>query len=225
MNIKNLNVKKQKKDFPLYSITNYGFSNSTKPLHFFKITNTDNSMKILFFSDVHGDAASLQMIIEKINRHQPDQLAFLGDALYHGPRNNIKKEYCPKEAIQLFNSLKNKILAVRGNCDGEVDQMMLEFPILGDYTLIYANQQTFFLTHGHIWNENHLPPLGGITILAHGHTHIPMLKKLSNGLIMMNPGSISLPKGGFPASYALADEKEIRIHELVNDNIIFTMRL
>ncbi|MFA6814716.1 MAG: phosphodiesterase [Lentisphaeria bacterium] len=182
-------------------------------------------MKILFFSDAHGDAACLKIILEKINLHQPDQLAFLGDALYHGPRNIIKKEYCPKEAIPLFNSLKTKILAVRGNCDGEVDQMMLEFPMLGDYILISANLQTFFLTHGHVWNENHLPPLSNITILAHGHTHTPVLKRLPNNLIVLNPGSVSLPKGGFPASYAIADKNAINIHELISDKILFSMNL
>jgi len=184
------------------------------------LTPAEEAMKILFFSDVHGYANNVQKLIEKIKVHKPDQLVLLGDALAHyGNSQNSST------TAAILNSLKKNLTAVRGNCDSEMDQTLLEFPMLDEYKILNANHQIFFLTHGHYWNEYHLPPLASFTILVHGHTHIPELKRRTDHTIIMNPGSISLPRGGFPASYGLADEKSLSVHELLRDKIIFSIAL
>ena len=139
-----------------------------------------------------------------------DKIVLLGDLLYHGPRNGVPNFYDPVAVAKRLNGLKDRIVAVRGNCDAEVDQMMVEFPIMSDYALLEADGVTFFLTHGHRWNERNLPPLGMGTVLAHGHTHIPELKKLPCGMTIFNPGSISLPKGGSARSFGYFDGRELR---------------
>ena len=110
----------------------------------------------------------------------------------------------------MLNLRKDKIVAVRGNCDAEVDQMMFEFPMMSDYAILEAGTETFFLTHGHLWNEHKLPPVGIGTVLAHGHTHIPELKRLECGTTIFNPGSVSLPKGGTQRSFGYFDGKELK---------------
>jgi putative phosphoesterase len=127
------------------------------------------------------------------------------DVLYHGPRNDLPDTYDPKGVIVLLNNMRDDLLCVRGNCDAEVDQMVLSFPILADYALLYLQDRCVFLTHGHLWNERILPPIGIGTVLAHGHTHVPELKKLECGLTIFNPGSVSLPKGGSARSFGYFD--------------------
>ncbi len=134
-----------------------------------------------------------------------DQLVLLGDLLYHGPRNGVPSFYDPEKVVAMLNPLKDRILAVRGNCDAEVDQMMFEFPMMADYALLDAGTEKFFLTHGHLWHEHKLPPVGIGTTLVHGHTHIPELKTLSCGMKIFNPGSVSLPKGGSARSIGYFD--------------------
>ena len=167
-------------------------------------------MKLMFASDIHGSALYCERMLEAFRREGAERLCLLGDILYHGPRNDLPEGHDPKRVIALLNPEKSHILCVRGNCDTEVDQMVLEFPVLADYAVIFVDGRTFFLTHGHLWNEYKLPPVGIGTVLAHGHTHIPELKTLECGMKIFNPGSISLPKGGTNRSFGYFDGKELR---------------
>jgi putative phosphoesterase len=153
-------------------------------------------MKILFLSDIHGVPSTLEAALNKAGVLGFDKIVLLGDLLYHGPRNGVPDFYDPVKVANILNGLKDKIIAVRGNCDAEVDQMMVDFPIMEDYRVLEADGDKFFLTHGHLFNEYKLPPLGMGTVLCHGHTHIAENKLLQCGLRIFNPGSVSLPKGG-----------------------------
>lgn len=173
-----------------------------------------HGMKIAFISDIHGVPSTLEAALAAADSLGHDRLVLLGDILYHGPRNGVPNFYDPPKVASILNARKDSIVAVRGNCDAEVDQMMLDFPIMGDYALLDAGNETFFLTHGHLWNECKIPPIGICTILAHGHTHVPVLKRLECGLTIFNPGSISLPKGGSARSFGYFDGKALRHIEL-----------
>jgi putative phosphoesterase len=127
----------------------------------------------------------------------------LGDILYHGPRNDLPAGYAPKKVIELLNPLKNEILAVRGNCDTEVDQMVLSFPILADYAYLSLDGLRIFATHGHKFNTDSLPPLAKGDILLHGHTHVPVAIEFGEDNLYINPGSLSIPKESSPKSYIL----------------------
>lgn len=151
-------------------------------------------MKILFFSDAHGSAEALGELTLRIAAFKPELIVMLGDALYHGPRNALPGQYDCKRAAEMLNVYKNKLVAVRGNCDSEVDQMLLQYPMLADFSTLFADGTRFFLTHGHIWNEGNMPPVAAGTVLAHGHTHLPTLKTLEDGSVIYNPGSIAIPK-------------------------------
>lgn len=166
-------------------------------------------MKILFLSDIHGVPSTLKAALKVGETLGYDRIALLGDLLYHGPRNGVPDFYDPVEVAKILNPLKEKIVAVRGNCDAEVDQMMMEFPITADYEILDAGNKKFFLTHGHLWNEFRIPPLGIADVLAHGHTHVPELKTLECGLTIFNPGSISLPKGGSSRSLGYYDGENL----------------
>lgn len=172
-------------------------------------------MRIAFISDIHGVPSALDAALSAAETLGYDKLVLLGDLLYHGPRNGVPDFYDPVAVAKRLNGLKEKIVAVRGNCDAEVDQMMLEFPMMSDYALLEADGTTFFLTHGHRWNERNLPPLGMGTVLAHGHTHIPELKRLPCGMTIFNPGSVSLPKGDSAPSFGYFDGRDLR-HILPN---------
>ena len=167
-------------------------------------------MRILFLSDIHGVPSALDAALEAGNALGYDRIVLLGDLLYHGPRNGVPNFYDPVKVAKTLNALKDRIVAVRGNCDAEVDQMMFEFPMMGDYAVLEAGNETFFLTHGHLWNEWRLPPVGIGTVLAHGHTHVPELKKLECGMTIFNPGSVSLPKGGSSRSFGYFDGETLR---------------
>ena len=162
-------------------------------------------MKILFLSDIHGVPSTLEQALATAAPLGYDRIVLLGDLLYHGPRNGVPSFYDPEKVAAILNGLKDKIIAVRGNCDAEVDQLMFEFPMMSDYSVLDAGTETFFLTHGHLWNERILPPIGIGTVLAHGHTHVSELKKLECGLTIFNPGSVSLPKGGSARSFGYFD--------------------
>ena len=157
-------------------------------------------MKLLIASDIHGSAYYCRKLLEAYKKEAADKLILLGDILYHGPRNDLPEEYAPKEVIAMLNPMKQEILCVRGNCDTEVDQMVLEFPILADYGFLYERGRMIFLTHGHVFNENHLPMLKKGDILLHGHTHVPVCREHEE-YIYMNPGSVSIPKEGSEHSY------------------------
>lgn len=167
-------------------------------------------MRILFLSDIHGVPSALETAFEMASTLGYDRIVLLGDLLYHGPRNGVPDFYDPVKVAQMLNLRKDRIIAVRGNCDAEVDQMMFEFPMMQDYAVLEAGKETFFLTHGHLFNECKLPPVGMGTVLAHGHTHIPELKKLDCGMTIFNPGSVSLPKGGSVRSFGYFDGEQLR---------------
>ena len=162
-------------------------------------------MRIAFMSDIHGVPSKLEAALAAADALGFDRLVLLGDLLYHGPRNGVPDLYDPVKVAELLNPRKDSIVAVRGNCDAEVDQVMFEFPMMADYAVLDAGTTTFFLTHGHLWNEFRLPPIGMGTVLAHGHTHVPELKKLDCGLTIFNPGSVSMPKGGSSCGFGYFD--------------------
>lgn len=164
-------------------------------------------MKLLIASDIHGSAYYCRKLISAIENEKADRVLLLGDILYHGPRNDLPREYAPKEVIALLNPLKNKLLCVRGNCDTEVDQMVLDFPVLADYAVIFAGENLIYATHGHIYNENNLPPICNGDILLNGHTHVPKYKVYDN-FVYMNPGSVSIPKEQSPHSYMIFENRE-----------------
>ena len=150
-------------------------------------------MKYLIASDIHGSAYYCEQLLDAYKKEKADRLLLLGDVLYHGPRNDLPKDYNPKKVISMLNAHKQDILCVRGNCDTEVDQMVLEFPVLADYALISDESHLIYATHGHNYNESKLPPLHRDDILLCGHTHIPKCTQHED-YIYMNPGSVSIPK-------------------------------
>lgn len=150
-------------------------------------------MKYLIASDIHGSAYWCRELIKKYSEEKADRLVLLGDVLYHGPRNDLPQEYAPKEVIAMLNPMKNDIYCVRGNCEAEVDQMVLDFPVLADYAILDLGKTAVYMTHGHIYNENNLPPMHDGDILLHGHTHVPKCTEHET-YVYMNPGSVSIPK-------------------------------
>lgn len=167
-------------------------------------------MKIMFASDIHGSAYYCRKMLDIYEQSGARRLVLLGDILYHGPRNDLPREYDPKQVIAMLNPLKDQIYGVRGNCDTEVDQMVLEFPMLADYGLFVFDGRAFYATHGHVYNQDHLPPVQDGDILVHGHTHLLKAEaaKLPGGghITVLNPGSVSIPKGGNPNTYAMLED-------------------
>ena len=162
-------------------------------------------MKIMFASDIHGDYNCALATIEKYKAEKAEKLIILGDILYHGPRNDLPEGYAPKKVIELLNSVKGELACVRGNCDTEVDQMVLSFPILADYAIISEGKRMIFATHGHNFNNEKLPPLHNGDVLLHGHTHIPVCEE-HEGYTYLNPGSVSIPKNGSKNSYMTLED-------------------
>ena len=158
-------------------------------------------MKWMIASDLHGSAIYCKKMIKAFERERADRLLLLGDLLYHGPRNDLPEGYAPKEVIPMLNGMKPKLLCVRGNCDAEVDQMVLDFPILADYAVLPVGQRLVYATHGHVHNLKNLPPLAPGDILLHGHTHIPAWTEFGEENLYLNPGSLSIPKDGSAHSY------------------------
>lgn len=152
-------------------------------------------MKLLIASDIHGAADWCARLMDAIGAENPDRVVLLGDLLYHGPRNDLPEDYAPKKVIGMLNGIAEKVIAVRGNCEAEVDQMVLPFPVLADYCLLESAGHLIYATHGHHFNEDHLPPLHPGDVLLHGHTHIPR-RTLRDGVYVLNPGSVSIPKAG-----------------------------
>lgn len=167
-------------------------------------------MKIFIASDIHGSAYWCRKMLEAYRSEKADRLLLLGDILYHGPRNDLPEEYAPKEVIAMLNAVKDEILCVRGNCDTEVDQMVLDFPILADYAYICEGNVRIFATHGHKFNEENLPPLSKGDILLHGHTHVQVCRE-HEGYTYVNPGSVSIPKENTGHGYAVLENGEITL--------------
>lgn len=161
-------------------------------------------MKIFIASDIHGSAYYCEKMIEAYKKENADKMLLLGDILYHGPRNDLPEEYAPKRVISMLNNMKDRIFCVRGNCDTEVDQMVLEFPIMAEYCLLFINGHTVFATHGHKFNTGALPPLSEGDILLHGHTHIPACEN-HGSYVYLNPGSVSIPKENTANGYMILE--------------------
>ncbi|MBR6103079.1 MAG: phosphodiesterase [Ruminococcus sp.] len=170
-------------------------------------------MKLMIASDIHGSALWCGKMLDAFERGGFDKLLLLGDLLYHGPRNPLPEGHDPKAVADMLNSVKDRLLCVRGNCDCEVDQMMLRFPVLGEYAWIYADGCQLFATHGHVHNKETPPPLPEGSFLLNGHFHIPEITK-AEGFTYVNCGSVALPKNGTPHSYAVFDGGEFTLKEL-----------
>ncbi len=167
-------------------------------------------MKLLIASDIHGSAYYCRKMLEAYEREGAQRMLLLGDVLYHGPRNDLPKEYAPKEVIRMLNERKDEIYSVRGNCEAEVDQMVLDFPVLADYMVLFEGEHAVYATHGHVYNENNLPPMKQGDVLLHGHTHVLRADE-KNGILILNPGSVSIPKEGNPPTYATLENGCFRI--------------
>ena len=175
-------------------------------------------MKFLIASDIHGSAYYCDLLLKAIETEKADRVLILGDILYHGPRNDLPKDYAPKRVIEMLNPLKDKLLCVRGNCDTEVDQMVLEFPIMADYSGIPVGDRLMYATHGHNFNENNLPPISKGDILLNGHTHVSKCVEYGD-FIYMNPGSVSIPKEDTPHSFMTLEEGNFLWKNLENMEI------
>lgn len=171
-------------------------------------------MKLLIASDMHGSAYWCRALMDRIEKESPDKVVLLGDLLYHGPRNDLPRDYAPKEVIAMLNSQAHRVIAVRGNCDSEVDQMVLDFPCLGDYAMIFDgdSDRMLFLTHGHLYGPDNLPSMAQGSACLYGHTHIKRLEE-SDGVLFVNPGSVSIPKDG-SNSYAIYEDGAFSFREL-----------
>lgn len=156
-------------------------------------------MKYMIASDIHGSAYWCEKLLAAFAESGADKLILLGDILYHGPRNDLPQGYEPKKVIAMLNPLADKLICVRGNCEAEVDQMVLNFPVMSESAIICDHGKTLFATHGHIHNPDKLPPLADGTIFLYGHTHIPDDQTKQQGeksIRCINPGSVSIPKNG-----------------------------
>ena len=161
-------------------------------------------MKLLIASDIHGSFYYAAKLADAIQREAPERVLLLGDLLYHGPRNDLPLDYAPKQVIELLNSLSHRLLCVRGNCEAEVDQMVLSFPVLADYAWLEVNGIRIFATHGHHHNEVSPPPLANGDVLLCGHTHVPAWND-HGSFLYLNPGSVSIPKEGSAHSYMILE--------------------
>ena len=182
-------------------------------------------MKWMIASDLHGSAYYCRKMLEAFEREGADRLFLLGDLLYHGPRNDLPREYAPKEVIPLLNGKKEKLLCVRGNCDAEVDQMVLEFPVLADYAVLPVGQRLIYATHGHIYHVKNLPPLAQGDVLLHGHTHVPAWTEFGQGNLYLNPGSVSIPKENSPHSYMTLEGNTMQWKELESSAVFHELTL
>ncbi len=152
-------------------------------------------MKLVIASDIHGSAFWCEKLMSLVKQENPDYLLLLGDILYHGPRNDLPRGYAPKQVITMLTDMQDKIRCVRGNCEAEVDQMVLPFPCMADYVQMLTDDAELYLTHGHLWNPEKLPPLKDGSIFLFGHTHVK-LDMMVGGIRCLNPGSVSIPKDG-----------------------------
>ena len=177
-------------------------------------------MKLVIASDIHGDLVSMNEVLAAYKNEGAERLLLLGDLLYHGPRNDLPESYDPKGVIELLNSNKDVILAVRGNCDTEVDQMVLNFPILADYAYLSLDGIGVFATHGHHHNTQTPPPLRRGEILLHGHTHILKCEKFGDENYYLNPGSAALPKENNPKTYMVYENRTFTVKDFSGNTVL-----
>lgn len=177
-------------------------------------------MKLLIASDIHGDANCCLAMLNAAERENADKILILGDILYHGPRNDLPEGYAPKSVIEMLNGISDKLLCVRGNCDTEVDQMVLSFPVLSDTAFVYdaENDLTLYMSHGHKYSPDSLPPLPRGSVFLSGHTHILGFWE-KEGILCHNPGSVSLPKAGNPKTYSVYENGSITVKTLEGEAI------
>ncbi len=173
-------------------------------------------MKLMIASDLHGSAYYTRLLLEAMDREQPDRLLLLGDLLYHGPRNDLPREYAPKKVIQLLNARKSQLLCVRGNCEAEVDQMVLEFPVLSEFGVVFADGLTIYMLHGH--KNLDIPVMPGDILLC-GHTHVPAVRK-DGEHYYVNPGSVSIPKEGSCHGYMMLENRHLTHISLEGENTL-----
>ncbi|WEF29455.1 phosphodiesterase [Klebsiella aerogenes] len=173
-------------------------------------------MKLMFASDIHGSLPATERALERFAQSGAQWLVILGDVLNHGPRNALPEGYAPAKVAECLNGVAQRIIAVRGNCDSEVDQMLLHFPMTAPWQQVLSERHRLFLTHGHLYSPDNLPPLAAGDVLAYGHTHIPVAEKRGD-IFLFNPGSVSIPKGGFAASYGMLEDDRLQVFAL-NDN-------
>lgn len=165
-------------------------------------------MKLMIASDIHGSAYWCRRLLEAWEREDAERLILLGDILYHGPRNALPEEYAPMEVAAMLNEHSGGLFGVRGNCDAEIDQMVLRFPMMADYSLLFSGSHTVFVTHGHLWNRESLPQLRPGDVLLHGHTHLSCWEETPEGISIFNPGSVSIPKGESAHGYILLEDRD-----------------
>lgn len=175
-------------------------------------------MKLIIASDIHGDAVCCEKLLAAADRHGAEKILLLGDLLYHGPRNDLPENYAPKRVIQLLNQNAARLLCVRGNCEADVDSMVLSFPVTSDISWVYdaEQKQSLYMSHGHIYDPQNLPPIPSGSIFLYGHTHLYGITE-QNGVTCVNVGSVSLPKGGNMRSYGLYDSGKITVLSLDGD--------
>lgn len=170
-------------------------------------------MKLFIASDIHGSAYWCRKMLEAFKNENADRLLILGDVLYHGPRNDLPRDYCPKDVFTMLNEIKDKIIAVRGNCDSEVDQMVLEFPMMADYAVLPVDTGIIYVTHGHLAGPDNPPPLSEGDYLLCGHFHVPANIKKGK-FTYVNPGSVSLPKENSDHSYMIFENGKFTLKTL-----------
>ncbi|MDD4819417.1 MAG: phosphodiesterase [Flavobacteriales bacterium] len=180
-------------------------------------------MKIAFISDIHGSKYWAEKAFACANAWGADKIAVLGDVMYHGPRNPLPEGYDPMGVAALLNENKDKIIAVRGNCDSEVDQMQVKYPMMADSTQIVLPQRTFFLTHGHVFSPENHPEMPVGTVFVFGHIHLPVAEKKGE-MVYFNPSSVSLPHGGFPNSWGRYEDGRLEIVDM-DGNVIKSLEL
>lgn len=161
--------------------------------------------KLMIASDIHGSAFWCGKLLERFEQEKADRLLLLGDVLYHGPRNDLPEAYAPREVAAMLNAVSSRVLCVRGNCDTEVDQMVLDFPVMAEYALLLLEGRAVYATHGHHYHEDNPLPCSFGSILLYGHTHVPACLEHEN-FVAMNPGSVSIPKKGSDHSYMIWNE-------------------
>lgn len=173
--------------------------------------------KMMIASDLHGDADACRAMLEAYERSGAKELILLGDLLYHGPRNDLPAGYRPKEVIALLSGMAKPPICVRGNCDAEVDQMVLPFPIMADYALLHIGGVKVYATHGHHASPEALPPLAAGEAFLYGHTHLYRAERNADGILLLNPGSVSLPKGGNPKTYMLYEDGRFTVYDFAGN--------
>lgn len=181
-------------------------------------------MKLLICSDIHGDLDSMKKVLSAYEKENAQRILILGDLLYHGPRNDLPKTYSPKSVIELLNANRDIIMSVRGNCDTEVDQMVINFPILADYMYLSIDGLSIFATHGHHHNTSTPPPLREGEILLHGHTHVLKCEEFGNKNLYINPGSAALPKENNPRTYMVYENRSFVIKDF-DGNVVLTKKI